>query len=392
MALFSGTTAGDIVTPYEVSPGVSANPVGSHPGDGDDVIDGGAGDDVLDGGDGTDTVYGRDGNDVLEAFFDWEDGYDILIGGSGNDSYLVHSVWVELYEDLGGGIDTVSSDVSWTLGENFENLRIGESESEILIVADSATGNALNNILWGNHGPNEINGLAGRDTLYGGGGDDRMDGGIGADTMRGERENDQYIVDNTGDRVIEASSSGSDTVYSTISYTLGSNVESLHLTGSANVNATGNSLPNQLAGNSYANTLRGMAGADTLLSGNGRDMVIGGAGNDVFRYLSPVGSSPSARDILRAGDGAAAFERAGSTLGDRFDFTEIDANETVNGLQQFTLGSAKTIGRLWAENSGSLTLIRGNTDADAAPEIEIAVEDGSGVTASAYNIADFILV
>ena len=112
----------------------------------------------------------------------------------------------------------------------------------------------------------------------------------------------------------------------------------------------------------------------------------------MFKYIATVGPSPSARDTVRAGDGAVAFEKAGGDLGDRFDFSQIDANGSASGVPNFVFGTATGIGRLWAVNSGSLTLIRGNTDTDSTPEIEIAIEDGSSVTASAYKSADFILV
>ncbi len=56
-------------------------------------------------------------------------------------------------------------------------------------------------------------------------------------------------------------------------YTLGTNLENLILTGTAAVNGTGNTLANVLTGNSAANTLSGGTGADTM---------IGGAGNDTY--------------------------------------------------------------------------------------------------------------
>lgn len=70
------------------------------------------------------------------------------------------------------------------------------------------------------------------------------------------------------------------TVQSNVSYTLPVNVENLTLTGSDDINGTGNALANVLTGNSGNNTLDGGLGADTLTGGAGNDTLNGGAGTD----------------------------------------------------------------------------------------------------------------
>ena len=87
--------------------------------------------------------------------------------------------------------------------------------------------------------------------------------------MYGGSGNDTYIVDNSSDWVIEYTNQGSDTVRSSIAYTLGSYVENLTLTGSADINGTGNSMDNILTGNSGNNTLWGEEGNDTYIFGSG---------------------------------------------------------------------------------------------------------------------------
>ncbi|NEP29817.1 calcium-binding protein, partial [Moorena sp. SIO3I6] len=72
------------------------------------------------------------------------------------------------------------------------------------------------------------------------------------------------------------------TVFSSINYTLGANLENLTLTGSAYY-GYGNSLNNSITGNSYNNLLRGYSGNDKLYGGSGKDTLYGGYGND---YLS----------------------------------------------------------------------------------------------------------
>jgi Ca2+-binding RTX toxin-like protein len=117
-------------------------------------------------------------------------------------------------------------------------------------------GNTLNNGLTGNNGANLLDGKGGADTMTGGGGDDL------------------YIVDHVGDIVTESANEGAlDTVTSSVSYTLGANVENLVLTGSAAINGTGNNEGNVLTGNSAANVLTGMAGNDTYAIGTGDTVV-----------------------------------------------------------------------------------------------------------------------
>jgi Ca2+-binding RTX toxin-like protein len=87
------------------------------------------------------------------------------------------------------------------------------SKVDLALEADNldANGNMLDNRLTGNDRNNIL------------------DGRTGADTMLGGKGDDSYYVDNAGDRVIEKAGEGSDTVYATVSQTLGENVENLVL-------------------------------------------------------------------------------------------------------------------------------------------------------------------
>lgn len=133
--------------------------------------------------------------------------------------------------------------------------------------------------IYGGDGVDVLIGNGGQDYLEGGNGSDRLEGGADADRMFGGRGNDTYVVDHLGDQVIEGVGNGSDTVESSVSVTLGANVEDLMLTGMDDIEGAGNDLDNLITGNTGINRLDGQGGTDHLISGNGDDILIGGAGD-----------------------------------------------------------------------------------------------------------------
>jgi VCBS repeat-containing protein len=121
------------------------------------------------------------------------------------------------------------------------------------------------------------------DSLIGGLGNDTLDGGWYADTMEGGAGNDTYIVQDPADLTVESPSGGSDLVRSSAAnYTLMANVENLILTGTGNINGTGNGENNLVIGNTGNNILKGEAGADLVSGGLGADTIDGGLGTDTL--------------------------------------------------------------------------------------------------------------
>ncbi len=397
--------------------------------DEDNVIDGGAGADVMKGGLGADTYYVDDANDtVIESkrgggtdtviaavsytladftddlvldgsadlaatgnminngitgnsgrnLIDGGGSKDALDGRDGGDLYVISSVrdsfQGEIQDTGTTGIDELriiyTTQGYVTLNDKdtgLERIVIGTGTgasadtSGIANIAVSASKVLSALTIIGNAGANRIVGTAFADTLDGGAGNDAMSGGAGDDT---------YFVDSAKDRVSERELAGFDTVYASTSFSLGSNVEALVLTGTADINATGGRDANTITGNSGVNTingskgddvLSGMGGNDRLIGGVGADQLTGGSGRDAFVFAtSPRFGDPfdTITDFNRAeGDtielGRSAFRGLGRTLG------SITADQFASGagLNQVNDASDRiiydtTTGNLWYDSDG----------------------------------------
>ena len=288
---------------------------------GNDSLVGNAGNDHLMGDDGNDFLDGGDGNDTLAGGF----GNDTLIGGinftgGGSDTYLfnlgsrIDSI-IENFDSNGEAIDILMFGSGITPGDislvhNLSNLELRHANGTDKVIVNSwftdtdsrayklervdfADGRAfaLNALQLGSPGSDNLLGQGdssvlmgdiGNDTLSSGYGDDWLNGGGGTDSMFGGPGDDTYIVDNTGDTAVEFANEGTDTIESSLTWTLGGNLENLVLSGESAINGSGNALNNRLAGNGAKNTLSGLLGNDTLHGGAGNDWLVGGAGADVL--------------------------------------------------------------------------------------------------------------
>ena len=141
------------------------------------------------------------------------------------------------------GINTTSKTITVNLTEQKGVTINGTSGNDLI----DSTHTALNQP-FSTPKADTINGLGGNDVIFGLDGSDTLNGGAGADQMFGGTGNDTYVVDNVGDVVNETDGDGTDTVQSSISFSLADpvhaigDIENLTLTGTGAVNATGNGL------------------------------------------------------------------------------------------------------------------------------------------------------
>ncbi len=305
-------------------------------------------------------ITGNTGSNILDGGA----GADILAGGLGDDTYVVDNIGDVVTEAAAAGIDTVQSSITYTLGANLENLTLTGA------AAINGVGNSLDNIITGNTANNILSGGDGNDVLNGGAGADNLIGGLG---------NDIYVVDNIGDVVSEAAGAGTDTVQSSITYTLGANLENLTLTGAATINGIGNDLNNIIQGNAANNTLTGGLGSDTLTGGNG---------NDTFVY----GSIADSAFGLFNQDTITGFQLGGIFGTDRIDLSAIDANLSAAGNQFFTfigliggiIGNPvfSNVGQLGYQVSGGNLFLYGNVDANPNADFALQLSGLASITAA----------
>lgn len=248
---------------------------------GNDTIDGGAGDDDVDGNEGDDHLIGGKGRDKLRG----GEGADTIEGGAHNDVYWANSADDILVEKAGEGFDLVKAGLDWTLGDNFEALRLLVGED-----ARIATGNALNNMLAGNEQDNTVTGLGGDDKLFGRGGNDTLLGGAQNDKLNG--------------------GTGAD----------------------------------YLEGGSGNDKLRGQAGSDRLDGGTGDDVLIGGDGADTFVFAAGDGED-LLYDFTRGED---KIEIAGETF-ETLSFTERNLGCEIDYGTEDTIWVAKLGGEMLSE-------------------------------------------
>ena len=222
---------------------------------------GGVGGDSLLGDGAANLLSGSDGWDILEGGA----GADTLIGGSGTDRVSYAAATGAVTVSLVGG------------------RAIGASGNDSLSGFENVFGGIGGDSLLGDAAANQLSGSDGADTL---------DGGAGTDMLLGDNGNDVFIVSDTLDLIIESVGGGADTIITSVSMSLPSNVEAMQVAaGASGLNIIGGAGNEMLFANGLSNTLNGGDGWDTMVGGAANDWLLGGAGVSQSVFLS-AGQNP----------------------------------------------------------------------------------------------------
>jgi Ca2+-binding RTX toxin-like protein len=281
-------------------PSASTNPANI----GNDNLLGGSGNDTLIGGDGNDSLDGGINDDILYGDYQPTNLYQ------GHQYFLSQAAtWEEAQAEaqrLGGNLVTINNaaEQQWLIDTfgSIERFWAGLTDKQTEGTWQWVNGEPVTYTNWLPGEPNDWNGDEDYVAMNSGGvdkwndlpnsaifrgiieielvaddsgvgGNDTLNGGKGKDTLIGGLGNDTYLVDSVGDVVLETSTLTTeiDTIQSSVSRTLGANLENLTLTGIGNIKGTGNRLSNTIQGNTGNNILNGGTGLDTLTGGSESD-------------------------------------------------------------------------------------------------------------------------
>ena len=225
----------------------------------------------------------------------------------------------------------------------------------------STTSSDNNHVLRGTDGANMISARAGADLVRGLAGNDILRGEAGSDVLDGGPGND--LLDG-GDGIDLARFGGSTAVAIDL------------VAGTAKRGGETDTLTSiqGAIGSSAGDTFKGDGGPNWFPGGGGRDVATGGAARDLYDLDRVQDSLP----------GAASRDVIGNLVpqSDRIDLTGIDADTTQAGNQSFRWVDTASLtgpGQLGYFTSGSNTIVRGSTDADAGAELEIQLTGLTGV-------------
>ena len=280
----------------------------------------------------------------------------------------------------GNGNDTL--DFSGFSSNQVIDLRSAEKNSSNLYTSDigGLKGNLI--ISAGTIIENAIGG-SGNDTITGNSANNKINGGNGNDFLIGGAGDDTYIIDSIGDAVKENFNEGTDLVLSSVSYTLPSSVEQLTLTGSLDIDGTGNNLDNRLKGNSGENKIDGRLGEDIVIFDGLFEEYIVVVSNGSLVIEDNRSSSPNGITILENIE-IAEFSNLSKTINELYNifYTITDLNYASDDLNKLDSSTSIKI------NASAVTSLIGT-----ATSIDIAYKSSgiSGLGNESVIITDTFL-
>jgi len=404
------------------------------------TINGNATSETLNGTSASDTIYGNGGNDTIRGNGATTGVGDLLYGGDGNDTiYVGNSGRATAHGDAGndkiyGGTQTANQEFLYGDAGDDEihgnggrdYIYGGTGNDEIHTGVDIAGSNGIGTVVDGGDGDDNIWSGGGISDLKGGAGDDifHANEGLwtGSEMYNGGEGYDKIIADASNQnigiasiyRVEEISGNAFSNVNIQTKQAASGSSTSLNLTGiklvdiniikGQNGNDTitleggsgsGNPLyaRNDIVHGGNGNdsiysglgddTLQGDAGDDLLVGGVGADLLTGGSGADTFRFTKLADS------LVGAADRITDFS---TTAGDKIDLSGIDADEGLEGNQEFIFVGTDAFSGVAGELRTDLdaetgyTHIYADTNADLIADFEIVLTNGASLAAT-----DFIL-
>ena len=299
---------------------------------------------------------------------------DTTMGSDSHLQQLDKDAAAFLYGPAGtGGVYTTSvaganSVSSWTWDAVTQTLT-----QTALATNETVRGTSVNDVIYGLSG-DRLFALSGDDTLYGGGGNDALYGGSGTDLLVGGQGGNSFYVNSTTTTVEEDNTGSADTVYSTVSFTLPANVDTLYLYGQG-LTGTGNNDDDTMYGDGTYSTVLiggtgndyivGGAGNDTIMGGGGIDVMWGGEGDDTFVFHA-LSDAPVGGDLTTIGD---------FTPGqDKIDLSAIRTTGSDPGQPLSFIGTASFsdhAGQVREDTSGFYPVIEGDVNGDGTADFAI---------------------
>ena len=282
-------------------------------------------------------LYGPQGFSLSNAFSG-----DTIYGFNTNISSSTSQIFSELANLINSTAFTIadgngndSLDFSGFSNNQSIDLRSTDINSSSLFASNIAglDGNLV--ISEGTIIENAIGGL-GNDTITGNSSNNYLNGGKGNDFLIGGLGDDTFVVDSKLDNINENLNEGIDLILSSVSYTLPSNVEKIILTGSSDLNATGNNLDNTLKGNSGINELDGKDGTDiAIFDGSFNDYSLS-VSNENLIINDARSNSPNGIKTLKSIE-IAEFSDSNKTINELFNIlcTIKKSNYSAADLKNF---------------------------------------------------------